>query len=182
MKRFQKKYNYLDFALVTIYPQFFYPKILNLGLIFILWEAYKHNLSFQMGIQTLLIRVLGDLCVIVSLAVSYSLVRAGMFQANSSYTEDDVTLEDDFFKLVNQSRERKYYWKDVVACRVSDYQIFIINANTGIYRISRTGLSDDDWNDINRILREKVKLTSLFFYTNLILLGAVIGFAKLLWY
>jgi hypothetical protein len=178
LKQFKSKNTFLDNYLSTVYAQFFYPNNLLLVLSVFVFGFFDHYRNLQEGGLALTLEVAGDLCTLVAFVVVTSFFFIGFIHLFGSYKKnkvDVITFEEDFYSVANPSRELKWFWKDVVACRASDYQIIISNPNNIHFQLSHTGLSEEEWKEINEIVRSKVKTSSLWLYTNLIILTAFIG-------
>lgn len=176
--KFKKKYTYMDRVLLSLFNQTFYPNNLVLFLILLFFGYNEFHLIAETGLVSYLIRVGVLECMVYSFVVAFQFVYTGILMTMGFFqksNEDDITFDEDYYSVVNPFREMKYYWKDVMVCRVSNTQIFINNSNNIIQRISRSGLSDGDWADIMRFIREKTKPVALAPNTFFIGLGSIIG-------
>jgi hypothetical protein len=100
------------------------------------------------------------------------LYLTGFYKKNMG---DLITFEEDYYTVANPARELKFYWKEVKVCRVSATQIFMNNSNNIFFRISKTGLTEEEWEAINRFIGEKLKLTPLFPYSLFLILSTAMG-------
>jgi len=169
---------FLDNYFSTVYAQFFYPNNLYFLLAVFLYGFFDHYRNLQVGGLALTLDVAGDLCMLVAFVVVACFFVIGVMQLVGFYKKnkvDVITFEEDFYTVANSSRELKWFWKDVAVCRVSDYQIIISNPNNIHFQLSHVGFTEEEWKEINEIVRSKVKTSSLWIYTNLIILTAFIG-------
>jgi hypothetical protein len=179
MNHFKKKYTLLDYVLLSVYNQIFFPGILIMFLPLLYAGCKYFYMIAQNGFLDYLIQCVVVECMIYAFMVIFSALFINAVKAFGVFkrsAEDDITFEEDYYRVANQARELKFFWKEVTFCRVSRNQIFLNNANNFIFRISRPGFTEEEWNEINHNISKKVKIAHLAPYTFGIWIGLLIGF------
>jgi hypothetical protein len=183
LKQYKIKNTFLDNVFLYIYVQFFYPNISFFGLLIPLFWYCEHNSNPHEALPDLLLSIALSICAVVTFALIGCFFFAFILQIFGGYKnhkEELMTFADDYYIQADPTRELKWFWKYVTACYGSDYQLFINNSNNIFYHITCKGVSAEEWKEINDFIRQKVKVRTLAFHTNLIILAALIGIFR--WY